>query len=142
MGNWRGEGSRQDVVLVNTGDGGNKALPMSGYAVAWVLHLFSFTYADEYFPVAFVWWYKLSDNTGRRDRLTGMWLVECEYRDQDARAPHLAVVHVGSFLHAAHLLPFFGQEEVSRELTSGDTLDTYARFYVNKFADHHSFEIL
>ena len=41
---------QQDVVLVDTGDGGNKSLPMSGYALAHVLYLFSFQYAHEHFP--------------------------------------------------------------------------------------------
>ena len=68
-----GGSSRQDVALVDTGDGGNKALPMSGYAVARVLCLFSFQYVGKDFPVALVWWYTLCDDTGRRDEATGMW---------------------------------------------------------------------
>jgi hypothetical protein len=139
-GSWRGEHARQDVVLVDTGDGGNKSLPMSGYALARVLYLFSFQYAREHFPVALVWWYTLSDDAGCRDEATGMWLVEREYRDDGE--PHFAVVPVASFLRAAHLMPFFGQEAVSRDLSHRETLDVYARFYVNRYADHHAFEIL
>jgi hypothetical protein len=127
------------VVLVDTGDGGNKALPMSGYALARVLHLFSFNFAGEDFPLALVWWYTLSDDA--RDETTGMWMVEREYRDN---APHFAVVHVDTFLRAAHLLPVFGQTRAPRSLddTSYKTLDAYPFFYVNRFADHHAFEIL
>jgi hypothetical protein len=138
-GSWRGGSSRQDVALVDTGDGGNKALPMSGYAVARVLCLFSFQYVGKDFPVALVWWYTLCDDTGRRDEATGMWLVEREYRDDE---PHLAVVPVASLFRAVHLMPFFGREEVSRNPNPSETLDIYARFYVNRYADHQAFEIL
>jgi hypothetical protein len=138
--NWRGAGPRQDVVLVNTGDGGNKALPMSGYALARVLLLFSFKHDGETVPVALVWWYSLAGEDGCRDELTGMWLVEREYRDDTV--PHLAVVHVDTILRAAHLLPFFGSNRVPRDLSHNESLDSYHLFYVNRFADHHSFELL
>jgi hypothetical protein len=139
MWSWRGGPSRQDVVLVDTGDGGNKELPMSGFTVARVLLFFSFQYAGENFSMALVWWYTLSDDTGRRDEATGMWLVEREYRGEE---PYLAVVHVDTIFRAVHLLPFFGQEHVPQRFSHSDTLDSYAMFYVNKYADHHSFEIL
>ncbi|KAH9006191.1 hypothetical protein EDB86DRAFT_3061299 [Lactarius hatsudake] len=91
-------------------------------------------------PRALVWWYTLSDSSGHRDEVTGMWLVEREYnRDQK---PHLAVVHIDTIFHAVHLLPYFGQELVRKGFSYTDTLGSYAIFYVNKYADHHSFEIL
>ncbi|KAH9031532.1 hypothetical protein EDB85DRAFT_2074105 [Lactarius pseudohatsudake] len=121
-----------DTVLVNMGDGGNKALPMSGYAAA--------RHSGENFPAALVWWYTLSDDSGHRDEATGMWLVEREYNwDQK---PHLAVMHINTIFRAVHLLPYFGQEHVRKGFSYTDTLDTYANFYVNKYADHHSFKIL
>ena len=123
---------------MDTGNGGNITLPMSGYTIARVLIFFSFKYAGETFPVALVWWYMLSDDTGR-DEATGMWLVEREFHGEE---PHLAVVHVGSIFRAAHLLPFFGKEWVPQGFSHNDTLDKYTKFYVNRFADHHAFEIL
>ncbi|KAH8980964.1 hypothetical protein EDB86DRAFT_2813274 [Lactarius hatsudake] len=69
-----------------------------------------------------------------------MWLVEREY-NQDQK-PHLAVVHIDTIFRAVHLLPYFGQELVQKGFSYTDTLDSYAIFYVNKYADHHSFEIL
>jgi hypothetical protein len=139
MWSWRGGPLRQDVVLVDTGDGGNKELPMSGFAVARVLLFFSFQYAGEDFSMALVWWYTLSDDTGCRDEATGMWLVEHEYQGEE---PYLAVVHIDSIFRAVHLLPFFGRECISQWFSHSNTLDTYAMFYVNKYADHHSFEML
>ena len=86
---------QQDMVLVNTGEGGNKDLPISGYTIACILLLFSFEYASENFPMALVWWYILSNNARCRDEATGMWLVECEYQDNE---PLLAVVHHQHFV--------------------------------------------
>ncbi|KAH9033904.1 hypothetical protein EDB85DRAFT_2073730 [Lactarius pseudohatsudake] len=112
--NKKGGPPRYDVVLVNMGDGGNKALPMSGYAAARVLLFFSLEHSGETFPAALVWWYTLSDDSGHRDEATGMWLVEREYnRDQK---PHLAVIHIDTIFRAVHLLPYFGQEHVSEAL--------------------------
>ena len=124
---------------MNVGEGGNNALPMSGYVAARVLLFFSFNYAGEDFPMALVWWFMLSDEDRNRDVETGMWLVERKYRNGK---PSLDVVHVDTIFRAVHLLPFFGQTHVPRRFSHHETLDTYAMFYVNKFADHQSFEIL
>jgi hypothetical protein len=45
-------------------------------------------------------------------------------------------------VRAAHLLPVFGRERVSTTLSFTDTLDAFTRFYVNRFVDHHAFEIV
>jgi len=127
------------MVLVDTGNGGNDKLLMTGYIIAWVLVFFSFTYAGEDFPVVLVWWYTLSNDARHRDEATGMWLIEQEFCGEE---PHLVVVHVGSIFHVVHLLPFFGKEWVPQGFSNNDTLDKYTKFYVNRFADHHSFEIL
>jgi len=124
---------------VNTGEGGNTSLPMSGYIVARVLLFFSFNYAGDDFPVALLWWYTLSEDSGCRDRETGMWLVEREYRNG---GPYLAVVSVGTIFHAVHLLPFFGQERVIQSVTQDNSLDSYHAYYVNRYVDHQAFEIL
>ena len=68
-----------------------------------------------------------------------MWLVECEFYDEE---PYLAVVHVCSIFHAVHLLPFFKKEWVPQGFSHSNTLDKYTKFYVNRFADHHLFEML
>ena len=68
------------------------------------------------------------------DELMGMWKVE---PDQDQT---LAVIHLDTIVQAAHL-PVFGPGCVSRSLSFTNTLDTFHRFYVNKYVDHHVFEI-
>jgi hypothetical protein len=51
------------------------------------------------------------------------------------------IIHLDTIVQASHLLPVFGEECVSKTLSFTDTLDTFTRFYVNKYADHHTFEI-
>jgi hypothetical protein len=68
-----------------------------------------------------------------------MWLVEPEF---DANEPHLAIIHIDTIFCAAHLTPTYQTNQyISRSLTMHDTLDTFKRFYVNKFVDHHAFDI-
>ncbi|KAM6499160.1 hypothetical protein JOM56_004668 [Amanita muscaria] len=136
---WRKGASRQDCILVDTSGGGDKGLPMCGYTIGRALLLFSFTYAGKFCPCALVWWFVLSDDLGRRDKDTGMYLVEREYRDHQ---PHLAVIHTDTILRPVHLVPYFGKEPVPRDLSHDDSLNYFQLFYVNKFADHHSFELL
>ncbi|KAH8977870.1 hypothetical protein EDB92DRAFT_1821978 [Lactarius akahatsu] len=97
---WRGGSSQHDMVLVNMGDGGNKDLPMSGYAVAQVLLFFSLEHSGDKFPAALVWQYTLSDDSACRDEAT------------------------------VHLLPYFGWEPVQKHLSYTDTLDSFANLYV------------
>jgi len=66
-----------------------------------------------------------------------MWIVQ---PDDDGSPP--SIIHLNSVVCAAHLLPVFGQEFVPTTLSLIDTLDTFTRFYVNKFVDHHTFEIV
>jgi hypothetical protein len=68
-----------------------------------------------------------------------MWLVEPEFKDGE---PYIAVVHIDTIFRAVHLLPYFGKDTVPHDLSYEDSLDHYDKFYVNKFADHHSFEFL
>jgi hypothetical protein len=119
-------------------------LLMSGYVVARVLLFFSFRYASNNFPMALVWWYTLSDDSGCRDKATGMWLVEREYCNSltTSREPHLAVVHVDTIFYAVHLLPYFGYKPVIQRVTQDNSLDRYAMYYVNRYVDHQSFKIL
>ena len=112
---------------------------MSSFVVAHVLLFFSFTYGGKDYPVALVWWYILSEDSGCRDKVTGMWLIEHEYCNGKLL---LQVVHVDTILCAVHLLPYFRRKRVSQAITQDNSLDKYPIYYVNRFADHHSFEIL
>jgi hypothetical protein len=107
---------------------------MRGLDVARVQLFFSFSHDGVVYPCALVHWFsRVGDSP---DDHMGMWVVE---RDDDESSP--SIIHLDTVVRAAHLLPVFGPEHVSRTLSFTDTLDTFTRFYVNKFADHHAFEI-
>ena len=91
--NWRGVGSQQDMVLVNTGNGGNKALPMSGHALAHILLLFSL-----YGGITS--WAKMG--VGMSTRWAYRY-VASQHKYWDSTVPHLTVVHVNTIysLHSA-----------------------------------------
>ena len=124
---------------MDTGNEGNENLLMSSYIISHALVFFSFKYTNKDFSIVLVWQYILSDEARCRDKAIGMWLVECEFHGEE---PHLAVVHICSIFHAVHLLPFFGKEWVPQGFSYSNTLDKYTKFYVNRFADYHLFEIL
>ncbi|KAH9000049.1 hypothetical protein EDB92DRAFT_1939723 [Lactarius akahatsu] len=88
---------------------------------------------------ALVNWFSCKDNSP--DKSTGMWIVEPYARGGDAENPSSDIIHLNTILRAAHLLPVFGSEHVSRTLSFTDTLDTFSSYYINKYVDHHAFKI-
>lgn len=107
---------------------------MQGLDVARVQLFFSFSYDGVEYPCALVHWFSCVGNSP--DDNTGMWVVE---PDDDETPP--SIIHLDTIVRATHLLPIFGSEHVSKTLSFTDTLDTFPRFYVNKYADHHAFEV-
>ena len=69
----------------------------------------------------------------------GMWVVELDVLDDGG--PFMFIIHLNTILRALHLLPVSGQGHVLKTLHFTDTLDTFTRFYVNKYIDHHTFKI-
>jgi hypothetical protein len=105
--------------------------------VARVRLFFSFRIRATSYQCALVhWFYPIRDAP---DPDTGMWMV------QPARDPRgyrkSSVIHMDSVLRSAHLLPAFGQTFVERSVMYTKTLNIYDAFYVNKYIDHHAFEI-
>jgi len=110
---------------------------MSGLLVARVHLFFRFSHNNTDYPCALVHWYSMSNepNTG-----TGLWVVKPESTRRGAR--HMGVVHLDSIVRGAHLLPRFPLDApVYWEINYMNILDLYDSFYVNKFIDHHTFEI-
>lgn len=131
---WRKRGPRYDCVYVVTD---LKAPGFDGLHVARVWLFFAFQYCGVRYECALVHWYREEDN--EPDDLTGMWIVEKEY---DHRGdPYTSVIHIDSILRAAHLIPVFGTRAVDIHHDFRKTLDTYDRFYVNKYIDCHANEI-
>ena len=110
---------------------------MSGLLVARVHLFFRFSHNDTNYPCALVRWYSTSD---KRDSATGLWVVKPESTRRGAR--HMGVIHLDSIIRGAHLLPRFPSDApVYRQINHMNVLDLYDTFYVNKFVDHHAFEI-
>ena len=133
---WRKYGHRYDTIFVETDPNQSG---MRGMHVARVYLFFSFAVESITYPCALIHWYGFMDN--EPDPLTGMWMVSQEYVDDQ---PSLAVIHMDTILRGAHLIPAYGEGFVAdaHELDSAQTLDNFNLFYVNKFVDHHSFEMV
>jgi hypothetical protein len=106
---------------------------MQGLKVACVLLFFSFSDEGVKYPCALVKWFLYVGNSPANH--TGMWVVE-----PDGETP-MSIIHLDAVVRASHLLPIFGNESVPRTLAFTDTLNTFTRFYVNKYIDDHALEI-
>jgi hypothetical protein len=131
---WRQGPSRYDCVFVNS----NPVLDgLRGLDVVRVLLFFSFQHFDISYPCALVHWYfRVSD---KPDEDTGMWVV-CPEMDAENQ-PVISVIHLDCIYRAAHLLGVCGNDFIPKNLLSHHSLDAFSAFYVNKFVDHHAFEI-
>ncbi|KAG1818093.1 uncharacterized protein BJ212DRAFT_1269688 [Suillus subaureus] len=65
-------------------------------------------------------------------------MVELSSVDQHA---HFAVIHVDTIFHSAHLIPLYGTDMLPLVMKSHHILNIFTLFYINKYADHHTFEI-
>jgi hypothetical protein len=131
---WRKGPGRYDTVFINT----KSEEGINGMEIGRVLCFFSFDHSHENFPCALVHWFRVIGN--EPDASTGMWMVRPSFHE-DGGTQELSVIHVDTIIRAAHLLPIFGTEPVPEILTFHNTLDIYSGFYVNRFVDHHAFEI-
>ena len=131
---WRKGPARYDCIFVETDP---DAPGMRGLDVARVRLFFSFAYNGIKYPCALVHWFSCVAEPAEND--TGMWVVEPEFADDRRRVT--SVIHLDTIVRAAHLLPVYGEGFVSRNHFFTDTLDIFPKFYVNKYVDHHAFEI-
>jgi hypothetical protein len=134
LSSWRGEGPRYDCIFVNTDPTQNG---MRGLEVARVRSFFSFKFRNVSYPCALIRWYSHNDDGPDED--TGMWVVEPDsHADGSA---FTAVIHLDSILRAAHLIPVYGQDTIPTDIPLAYSLDVFHSYYVNKYIDHHAFEI-
>ena len=131
---WRQGAPRYDCVFINTDD---SEPGMRGLSVAQAKLFFAATVDRVKYSCALVHWYSLIGDSA--DECTGMWVIEPDILDDGT--PWTAVIHLDSIVRLAHLLPIYGEELAPRGLKYTDSLDFFSEFYVNKFADHHAFEI-
>jgi hypothetical protein len=73
------------------------------------------------------------------DENTGMWVVEPEILENGT--PHPSVIHLDTIFHAAHLIGVYGEAFVLTHLSFTNSLDAFRVYYINKYIDHHAFEV-
>jgi hypothetical protein len=130
---WRNGPSRYDCVFVSTD---SMREGMRGFDIARVRLFFSFKHEGIRYPCALIHWYsRIGDSP---DENTGMWVVQPDIQDGIRSA---CIVHLDTIFRAAHLLPVYGNEFVPSYLDLSQTLDAFHSYYVNKYIDHHAFEI-
>lgn len=135
---WRSDGERRDCIFVTT-DPARRG--MEGLTAARVFLFFSFKHNGRTHPCALVQWFPCVDEHPDDD--TGMWIVRPEYLATRGCPPSLQIIHTDSIFRSAHLLPIFaGSQFVPTHLHFTDTLDAFDSFYVSKWADHNSHDVL
>jgi hypothetical protein len=130
---WQNGPPRYDCALISTTSNldGTHSLD-----VARILLCFSLEFQQKEYPCALVQWYtKIGDQP---NGITGMWAVEREMMDSE---PVISVVHLDCVMRAAHLIPVYGNDFIPITDPS-DTLDAFDTYFINKYADHHAFEVI
>ncbi|KAG2047655.1 hypothetical protein BDR06DRAFT_985095 [Suillus hirtellus] len=131
---WRIGEPRHDCIFVNMGVDFNS--PMNGLAVARVLCFFSFNYWISYYPCAIVHWYSYVHE--EHDPDTGMYVVMPATTGDDI--PDISIIHINCIFCAAHLIPVYGPDFIPK-ISPHNSYDMFDSYYVNRYADHHAFEI-
>ena len=109
---------------------------MCGLDVAWVKQFFSFKSQGHLYPCCIVQWY--SNCYDEPDEDTGMWIVEPDAYDGK---PTTDMIHVDTIVHSAHLIAVYGKNPLSKNIPLCYALDLFNSYYVNKYIDHHAFEL-
>ncbi|THV01579.1 hypothetical protein K435DRAFT_654927, partial [Dendrothele bispora CBS 962.96] len=128
---WYDGQGRFDTVLIEVE---NTATSINGMIPARVLLFFSFVLGDEVHECAFI-----PANTAP-NKETGMWIVKPEWTQEGE--PSLAVVPLTSIVRGCHLIPQYGHIQLPEDFDGIVSLDVFPSFFVNRYADHHMFELL
>ncbi|KAF8802194.1 hypothetical protein BYT27DRAFT_7226532 [Phlegmacium glaucopus] len=131
---WRGKAPCWDCVFVVE----HEDKPgMRGMNIARVQLFFSFTHNSKEYACCLVEWFSRMGRSCDSD--TGMWKVRPDIQQGQRLC---SVIHLDSILCGAHLLPIFGHKFLPINFDYSYSLDAFAGYYVNHFADHHSHEII
>ncbi|KAJ7150482.1 hypothetical protein C8R43DRAFT_887359, partial [Mycena crocata] len=132
---WHGSYPRRDTVLITLD---SERPGMLGMTVGRVFLFFSFTHVDTYYRCALVQWFPRYDTSPDPD--TGLWVVTPEFHGNTGQS--LAVVQLDSIARGVHLLPIYGLSLLPENFHFSYSLDSFQAFFVNRYADHHTHELL
>lgn len=128
---WRNGPGCYDTVLVK-GESGVQILGQ-GLAVARVQLFFSFSIQNKDHHCALITDYALQGTSPDPD--TRLWVIS------KCHPPKPHIIPLDHILCAAHLIPVYRTTKVPKDHDFTHTLSKYHMFYVNKYADYHSFEV-
>ncbi|KAG2123012.1 hypothetical protein BD769DRAFT_1629093 [Suillus cothurnatus] len=131
---WQNEAPCYDCVFVNIG---SEDVGIRGLEVARIHAFFSFNYGGTLYPCVIVQWFDIIGDSPDED--TGMWMVHPACGTNNA--PVYNIIHVDSIYCAAHLIPVYGRQFLHRNINLHNSYDSFHTFYVDKYADHHAFEL-
>ncbi|EMD32310.1 hypothetical protein CERSUDRAFT_58825 [Gelatoporia subvermispora B] len=137
---WYGGAEPFDCVFVNETSTHGKIPSLSdGLRVVRVRLFFSFRYRGVRYPCALMHWFKVIGNAP--DEVAGMWIVrkDCNHR---THLPNISVIHLSHVLRSAHLPPVFTHALIPSEHQPHQTLRVFKLFYVNRYIDHHAYEVV
>ena len=132
---WRGGLPCYDCVFVTKDLSPAPPTNMKDLCVVHLLLLFSFSYCQTIHQCTLI--HLLPFMEDKPDKDTGMRIVE----SLPNQVPQ--VVPLNSIYHAAHLIPVYhGISTPSRSMSMATSLDKFHYYYIDKFINHHAFEIL
>jgi len=131
---WKNGPPRYDCIFSNTK---SAAEGMRGLDVGRVRLFFSLEYDGKTYPCALIQWFLQIDDKPNED--TGMWIVKPYVNESGSPIRH--VIHLDSIIRAAHLIGVYEGRHLPSGLTFDHSLDAFDLYYVNKYIDHHAFEI-
>ncbi|KAF8226198.1 hypothetical protein L208DRAFT_1303219 [Tricholoma matsutake] len=131
---WRKGPGHYNTIFVNTDP---SIEGMQGLNIARMQLFFSFSHDGVEYSCTLIHWFScvgtLPDNN------TGMWVVKPDVLGHGEA--FTSIIHLDMIVQASHLILVFGPQHVSKTLSFTNTLDAFSSFYVNKYVDHHAFEI-
>ena len=135
---WRNEDPQKDCVFVTTNLGNQDSTGMQVFDIAPIHVFFLFTdISGIHYSCAIVCWFDKVDNLPNED--TGMWIVQPSYLHD--HSSNFAIIHINAIYHAAHLIPIYGTSCISWHIKPHILYDAFYTFYVNKYINHHAFEL-
>ncbi|KAG0695118.1 hypothetical protein DFH29DRAFT_985021 [Suillus ampliporus] len=132
---WQRKDPQCDCVLIIEDD---DKPGMRGMIVGQVKLFFSFSHEGQICPCALI--EHFSRVGCGPDPNTGMWKVKSLLDRQKNRVQ--TVEHLDVIFWSAHLIPVFGNGPLPDDFHFSFSLDIFNSYYVNRYTDHHTFEIV
>jgi hypothetical protein len=129
---WQKGFPRYDVIFLNRDA---KFLGVRGMDIVRIRQFFSFVHSDTTFPCALVQWYTLLGDGPDED--TGMWVVKP--KENEVGESVVTIIHLDCVIRACHLIGVFGDDPIPK-VRFDQSLDAFKAFYINRYADHHTFK--